>query len=183
MNCRICSLLHFICFLFWSSHNTDQVRNWICVDLIKETYSKSISSWTIPLFVLSLHQRVISKNFPVQDRNTQSFPTKKLFEATVRVNSFSFSRIAPWHNKAMKCKGYILDQFPEVDFFVAASEGLWDNGAACGRRYRVRCFSGLKRLRRDGFIAVEVVDRCRTSPCPGNSPPVFFFLIGKDSQL
>ncbi|KAK4747059.1 hypothetical protein SAY87_026096 [Trapa incisa] len=65
-----------------------------------------------------------------------------------------------------KCRGSRLDQFPEGGFFVAASEGLWDNGAACGRRYLMRCISGLKRPCKDGFIAVEVVDLCRASPCP-----------------
>ncbi|XP_031373434.1 EG45-like domain containing protein [Punica granatum] len=65
-----------------------------------------------------------------------------------------------------KCKGYDQTQFPEGGFFVAASEGLWDNGAACGRRYRMRCISGQRRPCKDGFIAVNVVDLCRTSPCP-----------------
>lgn len=64
-----------------------------------------------------------------------------------------------------RCKGYDLDQFPEGGYFIAASDGLWDNGAACGRRYRVRCISGPKRPCREATIFVEVVDFCRSNVC------------------
>jgi len=49
---------------------------------------------------------------------------------------------------------------------VAVSEGLWDNGAACGRRYRLRCLSGNNKPCKDGTIDVKVVDYCPQSPCP-----------------
>ncbi|KAF6152728.1 hypothetical protein GIB67_021388 [Kingdonia uniflora] len=65
-----------------------------------------------------------------------------------------------------RCNGNNQEQFPESAMFVAASKGLWNNGAACGRRYRMRCISGLKRPCKDGSIVVEVVDICRTNPCP-----------------
>ncbi|XP_010254377.1 PREDICTED: EG45-like domain containing protein [Nelumbo nucifera] len=65
-----------------------------------------------------------------------------------------------------KCSGYDQNQFPEGGLFAAASNGIWDNGAACGRRYRIRCISGLKRPCKDGSIVVEVVDICRNNPCP-----------------
>ncbi|KAF5186810.1 Eg45-like domain containing protein [Thalictrum thalictroides] len=65
-----------------------------------------------------------------------------------------------------KCGGNSPDQFPEGGMFVAASNGLWDNGAACGRRYQMRCISGPKRPCKDGLMVVEVVDVCRTNPCP-----------------
>ncbi|KAJ9140965.1 hypothetical protein P3X46_031554 [Hevea brasiliensis] len=64
-----------------------------------------------------------------------------------------------------RCKGYSEDQFPEGGYFVAASEGIWDNGAACGRKYRMRCISGLKRPCKDESIVVQVVDLCRGNPC------------------
>ncbi|XP_021891439.1 EG45-like domain containing protein [Carica papaya] len=65
-----------------------------------------------------------------------------------------------------RCKGYDQDQFPPGGYFVAASDGVWDNGAACGRRYRIRCISGPRRPCKNGFIVVQVVDFCRQSPCP-----------------
>ncbi|KAJ9702557.1 hypothetical protein PVL29_004339 [Vitis rotundifolia] len=65
-----------------------------------------------------------------------------------------------------KCKGYDQDQFPEGGLFVSASDGLWDNGAACGRRYRLRCISGLRRPCKEGSIVVQVVDFCQHRPCP-----------------
>ncbi|KAJ3701229.1 hypothetical protein LUZ61_004934 [Rhynchospora tenuis] len=64
------------------------------------------------------------------------------------------------------CPGYDQDQLPANGLFVAAGSSIWDNGAACGRRYQVRCLSGSKRPCRDGFVVVQVVDLCRLSCCP-----------------
>ncbi|XP_049352709.1 EG45-like domain containing protein [Solanum verrucosum] len=65
-----------------------------------------------------------------------------------------------------KCGGNRSDQFPSGNLFVAVSEGLWDNGAACGRRYRLRCLSGNNRPCKEGTIDVRVVDYCTKRPCP-----------------
>nr|XP_023893142.1 EG45-like domain containing protein [Quercus suber] len=65
-----------------------------------------------------------------------------------------------------RCNGNRQDQFPPGNLFVAVSEGLWDNGAACGRRYRLRCLSGNNKPCNDGTIDVKVVDYCPRSPCP-----------------
>ncbi|XP_048332463.2 EG45-like domain containing protein [Ziziphus jujuba] len=65
-----------------------------------------------------------------------------------------------------KCKGNDPQQFPEGGYFVAVSDGLWDNGAACGRRYQLRCISRPNRPCRVGSIVAEVVDLCRRDPCP-----------------
>ncbi|KAF3447132.1 hypothetical protein FNV43_RR12312 [Rhamnella rubrinervis] len=67
---------------------------------------------------------------------------------------------------ATRCKGNDPDQFPESGHFVAVSDGLWDNGAACGRRYQLRCISGPKRPCKRGSIVAEVVDFCKKDPCP-----------------
>ncbi|KAL0006230.1 hypothetical protein SO802_013791 [Lithocarpus litseifolius] len=37
--------------------------------------------------------------------------------------------------------GSDASQFPSSKFFAAASHGIWDEGAACGRQYSVRCIS------------------------------------------
>ncbi|CAD5194314.1 unnamed protein product, partial [Musa acuminata subsp. malaccensis] len=66
-----------------------------------------------------------------------------------------------------KCNGYDQDQFPPSNMFAAVSDALWDNGAACGRRYMLRCLSGPNRPCKDSIIRVEVVDQC-TDPCPAN---------------
>ncbi|XP_030543070.1 EG45-like domain containing protein [Rhodamnia argentea] len=39
------------------------------------------------------------------------------------------------------CFGNDPAQFPSSNFFAAAGEGIWDNGASCGRQYLVRCIS------------------------------------------
>ncbi|PON80762.1 Expansin [Parasponia andersonii] len=64
-----------------------------------------------------------------------------------------------------KCNGDDQDQFPEDGYFVAVSDGLWDNGAACGRRYQMRCISGPRRPCKGGSIVVQVVDFCKSDPC------------------
>ncbi|CAK9167587.1 unnamed protein product [Ilex paraguariensis] len=48
----------------------------------------------------------------------------------------------------------------------ALSEGLSDNGAACGWRYRIRCLSGNNKPCKDGTVDVRVVDFCPRRPCP-----------------
>ncbi|KAF2287218.1 hypothetical protein GH714_039368 [Hevea brasiliensis] len=66
-----------------------------------------------------------------------------------------------------RCYGNRGDQFPPGNLFVAVSVGLWDNGAACGRRYRLRCLSGNDKPCKEGsVIDVKVVDYCPKSPCP-----------------
>ncbi|XP_059655206.1 EG45-like domain containing protein [Cornus florida] len=65
-----------------------------------------------------------------------------------------------------KCNGNREEQFPPGNLFVAVSEGLWDNGASCGRRYRLRCLSGNNKPCKDGTIDVKVVDFCSKRPCP-----------------
>lgn len=65
-----------------------------------------------------------------------------------------------------KCSGNRQDQFPPGNLFVQVSEGLWDNGAACGRRYRLRCISGNNRPCKGGVVDVKVVDFCTKRPCP-----------------
>ncbi|WOL09215.1 EG45-like domain containing protein [Canna indica] len=67
---------------------------------------------------------------------------------------------------ATKCPGYDQDRLPGNGLFVAAGDGIWDNGAACGRKYQLRCLSGVGRPCKDGSIVVEVVDFCRVRPCP-----------------
>ncbi|XP_019153762.1 PREDICTED: EG45-like domain containing protein [Ipomoea nil] len=65
-----------------------------------------------------------------------------------------------------RCNGNRQDQFPAGNLFVAVSEGLWDNGAACGRRYRLSCLSGNNRPCKGDTIDVKVVDFCANRPCP-----------------
>ncbi|XP_020089238.1 EG45-like domain containing protein [Ananas comosus] len=68
-----------------------------------------------------------------------------------------------------KCNGNREDQFPPNNMFAAVCDGLWNNGAACGRKYMVRCLSGSNRPCKEGVsIVVEVVDKCSQNPCPAN---------------
>ncbi|XP_021912107.1 EG45-like domain containing protein [Carica papaya] len=40
-----------------------------------------------------------------------------------------------------ECFANDASQFPPNNFFAAAGDGVWDNGASCGRQYLVRCVS------------------------------------------
>ncbi|KAF3447177.1 hypothetical protein FNV43_RR12357 [Rhamnella rubrinervis] len=63
------------------------------------------------------------------------------------------------------CNGNDPSQFPSSNMFAAAGEGVWDNGASCGRKYMVRCISAsVPRICKPGqTILVRVVDRALTS--------------------
>ncbi|XP_023538325.1 EG45-like domain containing protein [Cucurbita pepo subsp. pepo] len=59
------------------------------------------------------------------------------------------------------CAGNDISLFPASSLFAAAGEGIWENGAACGRQYLVRCFSAAVPMScvPDQTIQVTIVDR------------------------
>ncbi|XAR69356.1 hypothetical protein NMG60_11000903 [Bertholletia excelsa] len=63
------------------------------------------------------------------------------------------------------CNGNDPSQFPSSNLFAAAGEGIWDNGAACGRQYLVKCISAAapSTCISDQTIQVKIVDRAQTS--------------------
>ncbi|CAN1751731.1 EG45-like domain containing protein 2 [Linum perenne] len=53
---------------------------------------------------------------------------------------------AAWYSppySPTECYGGDASQFPSSNLFAAAGEGIWDNGAGCGRQYKVRCISAV----------------------------------------
>ncbi|CAK9154331.1 unnamed protein product [Ilex paraguariensis] len=63
------------------------------------------------------------------------------------------------------CYGNDASQFPTSNLFAAAGEGIWDNGAACGRQYLVRCISAVVpgTCVPGQTIQVRIVDHALTS--------------------
>ncbi|KAK6119484.1 hypothetical protein DH2020_002075 [Rehmannia glutinosa] len=63
------------------------------------------------------------------------------------------------------CYGGDSTQFPPSNYFAAAGEGLWDNGAACGRQYLVQCISAAvpQTCVPGQTIQVKIVDRAQSS--------------------
>ncbi|RDI76995.1 hypothetical protein Vi05172_g13030 [Venturia inaequalis] len=60
-----------------------------------------------------------------------------------------------------KCYGSNQGQFPADNLFGAVGPGLWDNGAACGRKYRVRCWnpmSGSGSCKYGAVITIKIVE-------------------------
>ncbi|XVE53963.1 hypothetical protein DITRI_Ditri03aG0044500 [Diplodiscus trichospermus] len=59
-------------------------------------------------------------------------------------------------------------QFPSSNLFAAAGDGIWDNGASCGRQYLVRCISAswLGTCVPDRIIQVKIVDYAPTTQFP-----------------
>ncbi|XP_062090667.1 EG45-like domain containing protein [Humulus lupulus] len=51
-------------------------------------------------------------------------------------------------------------QFPSSNLFAAAGDGIWDNGASCGRQYQVRCISAAQpgTCIPDKTILIKIVD-------------------------
>nr|GMD92194.1 EG45-like domain containing protein [Ipomoea batatas] len=66
---------------------------------------------------------------------------------------------------ATACFGSDRSQFPSSNYFAAAGEGIWDNGASCGRQYLVSCISSVlpKACKKDQTIQIKIVDRAQTS--------------------
>ncbi|KAL9399380.1 hypothetical protein Peur_008341 [Populus x canadensis] len=58
------------------------------------------------------------------------------------------------------CYNDSASQFPSNNMFAAAGDGIWDNGAACGRQYLVRCISAAvaDSCIADQVIQVKIVD-------------------------
>ncbi|XP_039126061.1 putative EG45-like domain containing protein 1 isoform X1 [Dioscorea cayenensis subsp. rotundata] len=61
---------------------------------------------------------------------------------------------------ATVCYGDDPSQFPADNIFAAAGDGIWDNGACCGRQYLVRCLSSSpESCIADQTIRVEVINQ------------------------
>ncbi|GAB4836894.1 hypothetical protein Ancab_001805 [Ancistrocladus abbreviatus] len=65
------------------------------------------------------------------------------------------------------CYGSDPSQFPSNNLFAAAGDGIWDNGAACGRQYLVRCISAAEpKACFFGDIRVKIVDQVASAVSP-----------------
>ncbi|GMH30710.1 hypothetical protein Nepgr_032553 [Nepenthes gracilis] len=57
------------------------------------------------------------------------------------------------------CYGNDKSVFPSNNLFAAAGDSVWDNGAACGRRYLVRCLSAaVPRVCLNASIEIPILD-------------------------
>lgn len=64
---------------------------------------------------------------------------------------------------------------------AAAGDALWDNGAACGRMYRVTCTSGTNATPNPctgNSVTVRIVDRCPSAGCILDLSQEAFSVIG-----
>ncbi|EXB94142.1 hypothetical protein L484_004667 [Morus notabilis] len=70
------------------------------------------------------------------------------------------------------CYGSDVSQFPSSNMFGSAGEGVWDNGASCGRQYLVRCISAAvpKTCIPGKIIQIRIVDRALTSVSRPSNP-------------
>ncbi|XP_057968810.1 EG45-like domain containing protein 2 [Malania oleifera] len=59
-----------------------------------------------------------------------------------------------------RCYGKDATELPTSNYFAAAGEGIWDNGAACGRQYAVKCISARAPAAciGDRAIQIKIVD-------------------------
>ncbi|XP_019175681.1 PREDICTED: EG45-like domain containing protein [Ipomoea nil] len=70
------------------------------------------------------------------------------------------------------CFGSGAAQFPSSNYFAAAGEGIWDNGASCGRQYLVSCISSVlpKACKAGQTIQIRIVDRAQSSVSKSTRP-------------
>ncbi|QHO32332.1 EG45-like domain containing protein [Arachis hypogaea] len=63
------------------------------------------------------------------------------------------------------CYGKDASEFPSSNMFASAGEGIWDNGAACGRQYQVRCISAAapRTCIPGQLIQIKIVDRAQST--------------------
>lgn len=66
---------------------------------------------------------------------------------------------------ATACYGDDDFKLPSNNLFAAAGEGMWDNGASCGRQYLLRCTSSARSITclPGQMVRVKIVDRAQTS--------------------
>ncbi|XP_062148860.1 EG45-like domain containing protein 2 [Alnus glutinosa] len=64
------------------------------------------------------------------------------------------------------CYGSDPSPFPSSNLFATAGDGIWDNGASCGRQYLVRCISASKRdvCVKDQTIQIKIIDYFGSAP-------------------
>ncbi|RAL54193.1 hypothetical protein DM860_004664 [Cuscuta australis] len=69
---------------------------------------------------------------------------------------------------ATACYGNDPGQFPSSNLFGAAGDGVWDNGAACGRQYLVKWISASTpgTCVPNQVIQVRIVDFALQLPSP-----------------
>ncbi|XP_075101126.1 putative EG45-like domain containing protein 1 isoform X2 [Nicotiana tabacum] len=84
---------------------------------------------------------------------------------TIQLFSRHHSSLHRKIDSATECYGSDATQFPSSNFFAAAGEGIWDNGAACGRQYLISCINSvLPRACKHGeTIQIKIVDRAQTA--------------------
>ncbi|KAK8595653.1 hypothetical protein V6N13_000353 [Hibiscus sabdariffa] len=72
---------------------------------------------------------------------------------------------------ATACFGDDQTEFPSSNLFAAAGDGIWDNGASCGRQYLVRCISASQpgTCVPDQTIQVKIVDYAPTALSPSSA--------------
>ncbi|XP_015898986.1 EG45-like domain containing protein isoform X2 [Ziziphus jujuba] len=71
-----------------------------------------------------------------------------------------------------ECYGTDSSQFPSSNLFAAAGDGIWDNGASCGRQYMVRCISAStpRTCIPDQTILIKIVDHAATVASQPSAP-------------
>ncbi|CAN6442026.1 unnamed protein product [Victoria cruziana] len=74
------------------------------------------------------------------------------------------------------CYGTSVLMIPADGLFAAVNDGIWDNGAACGRDYSVRCLSGTTPPNpcvAGQTVKVRIVDRAPPVSTPSSAGTTF----------
>ncbi|KAE8729717.1 RING/FYVE/PHD zinc finger superfamily protein [Hibiscus syriacus] len=133
---------------------------------------------------ISHHQRAQGSSYDVQDLFFSSSSLSNLISSgggMYRIRDVCFEgkespcnkrRFRDGSGKATACYGDDQTQFPSSNLFAAAGDGIWDNGASCGRQYLVRCISTSQpgSCTPDQTIQVKIVYHAPTAQSRPSTP-------------
>ncbi|XP_021615006.1 EG45-like domain containing protein 2 isoform X1 [Manihot esculenta] len=126
------------------------------------------------LFLLLISQLLSSSHGDVGTATQYSppylrkYPLNPILALTFTHHSTFSSLLDFVFRTATTCFGIDPSQFPSNNLFAAAGDGIWDNGASCGREYLVRCISATVAgsCRPGQTIQVKIVDYALSTTTP-----------------
>ncbi|WCJ29705.1 hypothetical protein M5689_011322 [Euphorbia peplus] len=80
-----------------------------------------------------------------------------------------------------RCYGDDASEFPTNNMFAAAGDGIWDNGASCGREYLVRCISATVAgsCQPNQTIQVKIIDYALSTPTQPSSSATSIIVLSE----
>ncbi|KAF5459114.1 hypothetical protein F2P56_023095 [Juglans regia] len=110
----------------------------------------------------------MSSTWPILQRLSLimiTFFLQQFFTNTSHGDVGTAARYSPPYSPTA-CYGSDPSQLPSSNLFAAAGDGIWDNGASCGRQYLVRCISASQpgTCVQGQTIQIRIIDSVGSAP-------------------